>query len=98
MSKKKHLLKVDTGLSALATPYFGLQFHFQQTYMRKHSNILEAEKFRIPIFIESAQHTNLFDSHHYPLEMSAVGSPAPSDTENKRGEVTYRFCQDWQVL
>ena len=30
--------------------------------------------------------------------MSAMASPAPSESETKRGEVTYRFCQEWSVL
>ena len=30
--------------------------------------------------------------------MSTAASPAPSEGESKRGEVTYRFCQDWLVL
>lgn len=30
--------------------------------------------------------------------MSAMASPAPSEGESKRGEVTYRFCQDWSAL
>ena len=30
--------------------------------------------------------------------MSTAASPAPSEVESKRGEVTYRFCQDWSVL
>jgi DNA-directed RNA polymerase II subunit RPB9 len=29
--------------------------------------------------------------------MSTAASPAPSEGESKRGEVTYRFCQDWSV-
>jgi len=30
--------------------------------------------------------------------MSTAASPAPSEGDSKRGEVTYRFCQDWSVL
>ena len=30
--------------------------------------------------------------------MSTAASPAASEGESKRGEVTYRFCQDWYVL
>lgn len=30
--------------------------------------------------------------------MSTAASPAPSEGESKRGEVTYRFCQDWSVI
>lgn len=30
--------------------------------------------------------------------MSTAASPAPSEGESKRGEVTYRFCQDWSVV
>jgi len=30
--------------------------------------------------------------------MSTAASPAPSEGDSKRGEVTYRFCQDWLVL
>jgi hypothetical protein len=30
--------------------------------------------------------------------MSTAASPAPSEGESKRGEVTYRFCQDWSVF
>ena len=29
--------------------------------------------------------------------MSTAASPAPSEGESKRGEVAYRFCQDWLV-
>jgi hypothetical protein len=29
--------------------------------------------------------------------MSTAASPAPSEGDSKRGEVTYRFCQDWSV-
>jgi hypothetical protein len=29
--------------------------------------------------------------------MSTAASPSPSEGESKRGEVTYRFCQDWSV-
>lgn len=29
--------------------------------------------------------------------MSAAASPAPSEGETKRGEVSYRFCQEWSV-
>ncbi|KIW98675.1 uncharacterized protein Z519_00336 [Cladophialophora bantiana CBS 173.52] len=27
--------------------------------------------------------------------MSAAASPSPSEGESKRGEVSYRFCQEW---
>jgi hypothetical protein len=30
--------------------------------------------------------------------MSTAASPSPSEGDSKRGEVTYRFCQDWSVL
>ena len=29
--------------------------------------------------------------------MSNADSPAPSETENKRGEVVFRFCPEWYV-
>jgi hypothetical protein len=29
------------------------------------------------------------------INMSAAASPAASESENKRGEVTYRFCPEW---
>lgn len=28
----------------------------------------------------------------------AAASPAASESENKRGEVTYRFCPEWYAL
>lgn len=33
--------------------------------------------------------------NHSVVNMSAAASPAPSEGDSKRGEVSYRFCQEW---
>ena len=70
------------------------------SFTRKHQ---EPSKARFP--------KNFFQPHSLPTpltsspstyyststKMSTAASPAPSEGDSKRGEVTYRFCQDWSV-